>query len=153
MAANNVYEGTIMRIMGLDVGEKRIGIAVSDPLGWTAQGHSVLQRTTLNKDLANLQELCRQLECQLLVVGLPRNMNGTLGPKAEEIQEFARSLQERTGIPLVYWDERLTTRSAERVLLEADMSRRKRKQVIDKVAAVHILQGYLDAAKHHKFDK
>ncbi len=135
-----------MRIMGLDVGEKRIGIAVSDPLGWTAQGHSVLQRTTLDNDLAALQELCRQLECQLLVIGLPRNMNGTLGPKAEEIQKFAGQLQELTGLPIVYWDERLTTRSAERVLLEADLSRRKRKQVIDKVAAVHILQGYLDAA-------
>jgi len=132
--------------MGLDVGEKRIGIAVSDPLGWTAQGHSVLQRTTLDNDLAALQELCRQLECQLLVIGLPRNMNGTLGPKAEEIQKFAGQLQELTGLPIVYWDERLTTRSAERVLLEADLSRRKRKQVIDKVAAVHILQGYLDAA-------
>lgn len=142
-----------MRIMGLDVGEKRIGIAVSDPLGWTAQGHSVLIRTTLQNDLERIQELCRQLDCQLLVVGLPRNMNGTLGPKAEEIQEFARSLQENTGLPITYWDERLTTRSAERVLLEADMSRRKRKQVIDKVAAVHILQGYLDAAKNHKFDK
>ncbi|HPU48411.1 MAG TPA: Holliday junction resolvase RuvX [Syntrophomonadaceae bacterium] len=142
-----------MRIMGLDVGEKRIGIAVSDPLGWTAQGHSVLQRTTLDNDLAALQELCRQLECQLLVIGLPRNMNGTLGPKAEEIQKFAGQLQELTGLPIVYWDERLTTRSAERVLLEADLSRRKRKQVIDKVAAVHILQGYLDAAVKEKFDK
>jgi putative Holliday junction resolvase len=139
--------------MGLDVGEKRIGIAVSDPLGWTAQGHSVLQRTTLDNDLAALQELCRQLECQLLVIGLPRNMNGTLGPKAEEIQKFAGQLQELTGLPIVYWDERLTTRSAERVLLEADLSRRKRKQVIDKVAAVHILQGYLDAAVKEKFDK
>jgi len=139
--------------MGLDVGEKRIGIAVSDPLGWTAQGHSVLKRTTLDDDLANLQELCRQLECQMLVIGLPRNMNGTLGPKAGEIQEFARSLQERTGLPVVYWDERLTTRSAERTLLEADMSRRRRKEVIDKVAAVHILQGYLDASANHSFDK
>lgn len=134
-----------MRIMGLDVGEKRIGIAISDPLGWTAQGHSVLQRSSLKNDMAKLKELCQQLECQLLVVGLPRNMDGTLGFKAEEIQEFAAVLRENIGLPIEYWDERLTTRSAERVLLEADLSRRKRKQVIDKVAAVYILQSYLDA--------
>ncbi|MGI6430379.1 MAG: Holliday junction resolvase RuvX [Syntrophomonadaceae bacterium] len=143
-----------MRIMGLDVGEKRIGIAVSDPMGWTAQGHSVLQRSSLTKDLAKLRELCQQLECELLVVGLPRNMDGTLGPKAEEIQEFGGSLQENLGLPIEYWDERLTTRSAERVLIEADISRRKRKQVIDKVAAVYILQSYLDAQnQNHRFDK
>ena len=136
-----------MRIMGLDVGEKRIGVAISDPLGWTAQGHSVVQRSTLKNDLAKLKELCQQLECQLVVVGLPRNMNGTLGPKAEEIQEFVRHLHDVIGVPIEYWDERLTTRSAERVLLEADLSRRKRRKVIDKVAAVHILQNYLDAHK------
>ena len=136
-----------MRIMGLDVGEKRIGVAISDPLGWTAQGHSVVQRSTLKNDLAKLKELCQQLECQLVVVGLPRNMNGTLGPKAEEIQEFVRHLHDVGSVPIEYWDERLTTRSAERVLLEADLSRRKRRKVIDKVAAVHILQNYLDAHK------
>ncbi|HAA09575.1 MAG: Holliday junction resolvase RuvX [Syntrophomonadaceae bacterium] len=136
-----------MRIMGLDVGEKRIGVAISDPLGWTAQGHSVVQRSTLKNDLAKLKELCQQLECQLVVVGLPRNMNGTLGPKAEEIQEFVRHLHDVVSVPIEYWDERLTTRSAERVLLEADLSRRKRRKVIDKVAAVHILQNYLDAHK------
>jgi len=133
--------------MGLDVGEKRIGVAISDPLGWTAQGHSVVQRSTLKNDLAKLKELCQQLECQLVVVGLPRNMNGTLGPKAEEIQEFVRHLHDVVSVPIEYWDERLTTRSAERVLLEADLSRRKRRKVIDKVAAVHILQNYLDAHK------
>ncbi|MGB4303770.1 MAG: Holliday junction resolvase RuvX, partial [Syntrophomonadaceae bacterium] len=131
----------------LDVGEKRIGVAISDPLGWTAQGHSVVQRSTLKNDLAKLKELCQQLECQLVVVGLPRNMNGTLGPKAEEIQEFVRHLHDVVSVPIEYWDERLTTRSAERVLLEADLSRRKRRKVIDKVAAVHILQNYLDAHK------
>ena len=136
-----------MRIMGLDVGEKRIGVAISDPLGWTAQGHSVVQRSSLKNDLAKLKELCQQLECELVVVGLPRNMNGTLGPKAEEIQEFVRHLHDVIGVPIEYWDERLTTRSAERVLLEADLSRRKRRKVIDKVAAVHIPQNYLDAHK------
>lgn len=134
-----------MRIMGLDVGVKRIGIALSDPMGWTAQGLSVLERTNLQRDLDTLKALCQQHEVEKLVIGLPRNMNGTLGVKAEEIQQFGQELAERTGLPAEYWDERLTTRSAERVLLEADMSRRKRKQVIDKVAAVYILQAYLNA--------
>lgn len=134
-----------MRIMGLDVGEKRIGIAISDPLGWTAQGHSVLERSNLERDLKKLHQLCQENEIDLLVLGLPRNMNGSLGPKAIEIQEFGQQLQMISKLPIKYWDERLTTRSAERVLLEADVSRRKRKQVIDKLAAVYILQGYLDA--------
>lgn len=131
--------------MGLDVGEKRIGIALSDPLGCSAQGHSVLQRTSLKNDLDHLLNLCRQYDVQRLVIGLPRNMNGTLGPKAEEIRKFGLRLQKIIDLPVEYWDERLTTRSAERVLLEADVSRRKRKQVVDKLAAVHILQAYLDA--------
>jgi putative Holliday junction resolvase len=98
-----------MRIMGLDVGEKRIGVAISDPLGWTAQGHSVVQRSTLKNDLAKLKELCQQLECQLVVVGLPRNMNGTLGPKAEEIQEFVRHLHDVVSVPIEYWDAAVNT--------------------------------------------
>jgi putative Holliday junction resolvase len=130
--------------MGLDVGDKRIGIAVSDPLGWTAQGHSVLHRTSLQKDLNQLQELCREMEVEKLVVGFPRNMNGTIGPKAQQIEEFARILQEHVNLPLDFWDERMTTKIAERVLIEADVSRRKRRQVIDKMAAINILQGYLD---------
>lgn len=134
-----------MRIMGLDIGEKRIGIALSDPLGWTAQGHSVLQRKDLISDLQHLRDLCREYEVESIIVGLPRNMNGTLGPKAMEVQEFANHLAVHTGLGVDFWDERLTTRSAERTLLEADVSRRKRKQVIDKVAAVNILQGYLQS--------
>lgn len=134
-----------MRIMGLDVGEKRIGIALSDPLGWTAQGHSVLHCKNLQSDLKHLQDLCHEYEVTLIIVGLPRNMNGTLGPKAREVQEFAGQLAAYTGIEVDFWDERLTTLSAERTLLEADVSRRKRKQVIDKLAAVNILQGYLQS--------
>ncbi len=133
-----------MRIMGLDLGEKRIGIAFSDPMGWTAQGHSILQRKGLKKDLSYLQELCQEFQVEKIVLGLPLNMNGTMGPKALETQEFARALQEVLKIPVDLWDERLSSKSAERVLLEADLSRKRRKELIDKIAAVHILQAYLD---------
>ena len=133
-----------MRIMGLDLGEKRIGIAFSDPMGWTAQGHSILQRKGLKKDLSYLQELCQEFQVEKIVLGLPLNMNGTMGPKALETQEFARALQDALKIPVDFWDERLSSKSAERVLLEADLSRKRRKELIDKIAAVHILQAYLD---------
>ncbi len=133
-----------MRIMGLDVGEKRIGIAISDPMGWTAQGHSVLQRSVLEIDIKNINQLCQEYEVEIIVIGLPRNMDGSIGPKALEVQEFAQLLENSLGINIAYWDERLTTKSAERVLIEADLSRRRRKQVIDKMAAVYILQAYLD---------
>jgi RNAse H-fold protein YqgF len=130
--------------MGLDVGEKRIGIAISDPMGWTAQGHSVLVRGKLQNDIEHLAQLCTEYKVEKLVLGFPRNMNGTVGPKGEEIQEFGKVVQEALDLPLEYWDERLTTVAAQKVLLEANMSRRKRKGVIDKLAAVNILQGYLD---------
>lgn len=130
--------------MGIDVGEKRIGIAISDPMGWTAQGHSVLHRTSIDKDLSYFKNLCQKAEIGKIVVGLPKNMNGSLGPKAREVQQFGQELAKITGLPVEYWDERLTTLQAERVLLEADLSRKKRRGVIDKVAAVHILQSYLD---------
>jgi putative Holliday junction resolvase len=134
--------------MGLDVGEKRIGIALSDQLGWTAQGHSVLTRSNLQQDLQYLANLCTSNEVGTTVVGFPRNMNGTVGPKGQEIMEFGRLLQDHLGLPVEYWDERLTTVAAQRVLLEANVTRRKRKQVIDKLAAVNILQGYLDRQAH-----
>ncbi len=133
-----------MRIMGLDVGEKRIGIAISDPMGWTAQGHSVLMRGKPENDLEHLSRLCSEFEVEKIVLGFPRNMNGTVGPKGEEIQEYGKVIQEYLALPVEYWDERLTTVAAQKVLLEANVSRRKRKGVIDKLAAVNILQGYLD---------
>lgn len=133
-----------MRIMGLDVGEKRIGVALSDPMGWTAQGHSVIARKNLDYDLKEIKKICEEKEVDEIVIGLPRNMNGTLGPKAEEIQRFGERIARYTGIKVCYWDERLSTVSAEKVLLEADVSRRRRKEVIDKLAAVNILQNYLD---------
>jgi len=142
-----------MRIMGLDVGVKRIGIAISDPLGWTAQGHSVLHRTKMNRDLEVLQQICREYAIEEIVLGYPLNMNGTVGPKAEEIKEFGKIVGDYLHLPISYWDERLSTVSAQRHLIAADVSRQKRKDVIDKLAAVNILQAYLDRISNKKFDK
>lgn len=133
-----------MRIMGLDVGEKRIGIALSDPLGWTAQGYSVLERKGNQADMDYLQKVCRENEVNKIVMGLPLNMDGSAGPKVREIRDFAARVKKALGLPVEFWDERLTTREAERILLEADMSRARRKKVVDKLAAVTILQSYLD---------
>lgn len=136
-----------MRTMGLDVGSKTVGIALSDEFGWTAQGHETLK---INEEenvfgFDELGKIIKEYEVSKVVVGLPKNMNGTIGPRGEASQFFARELEERFGVPVILWDERLTTVAAERVLLEADLSRKKRKKVIDKMAAVMILQGYLNS--------
>lgn len=135
--------------MGLDVGDKTIGISVSDELGWTAQGIEVIRRNleSPDEDLARLNQLIKQYNIECIVVGLPKNMNGTIGPRAELCQVFAQELRERTGLEVRLWDERLTTVAAERVLISANMPRKKRKQVIDKMASMMILQGFLDANK------
>jgi len=134
-----------IRIAGLDVGDKTIGVALSDELGWTAQGLEVIRRRSLDEDMARLAAIARQYGVERWVVGMPRNMNGTYGPRAELTREFMHELQERLGLPVEAYDERMTTMVAEKVLLTADVSRAKRKQVIDKMAAAVILQGYLDA--------
>ncbi|MBT2686068.1 Holliday junction resolvase RuvX [Bacillus sp. ISL-37] len=136
-----------MRTMGLDVGSKTVGIALSDELGWTAQG---LETLKINEEenvfgFDELGKIIKEYEVSKVVVGLPKNMNGTIGPRGEASQFFARELEERFGVPVILWDERLTTVAAERVLLEADLSRKKRKKVIDKMAAMMILQGYLNS--------
>ncbi|MFV9510952.1 Holliday junction resolvase RuvX [Tepidibacillus sp. LV47] len=136
-----------MRILGLDVGEKTIGVAISDELGLTAQGIEVIQRKTLDQDLKRLREMITEYEVEAIVVGLPKNMNGTIGKRAEMIMEFAEQLRDEFDRPVHFWDERLTTVSAEKTLIAADMSRKKRKKVIDKMAAMLILQGYLDAKR------
>ncbi|QGG46722.1 Holliday junction resolvase RuvX [Heliorestis convoluta] len=136
-----------MRILGLDIGDKRIGIAISDPMGWTAQGLETLQRSSNEKVLAHLQEQIHIYEVSTIVCGLPRNMNGTYGPKAEEVRKFGEKMKERFKIPVVYWDERLTTVAAQKTLLQGDVSRAKRKEVVDKIAAVFILQNYLDSKR------
>jgi putative holliday junction resolvase len=133
------------RVLALDVGRKRIGLAVSDPLGFTAQGLKVLERRDWDWDLAQLLEIARAYRVREILVGLPRHMDGRLGEQAEEILELARALGEALGARVVTWDERLTTVEAERLLIEADMSRRRRRQVVDKVAATIILQAYLDS--------
>jgi putative Holliday junction resolvase len=133
------------RILGLDMGEKRIGLAVSDPLGITAQGLEVWIRRNRQADLDHLLQIAREYQVQLIVVGLPRHMDGRLGDAAPGIMEFAGALGEALRVEVIPWDERLTTAAAERVLIQADVSRRRRRQVVDQLAAVLILQSYLDS--------
>ena len=135
-----------MRIMGLDVGSKTIGVAVSDAFGWTAQGLTTIHWnendfTTANQSLA---AIISEYEVTEIVIGLPKHMNGTIGERGEISQKYADYLSENYKIKTTLWDERLSTVAAERILLQADVSRNKRKKVIDKMAAVMILQGYLD---------
>ena len=139
-----------MRIMSLDVGSRTIGIACSDALLMTAQGIETIRRTSLEKDFIRLQELIAEYEVHELVVGMPKNMNGTKGERAEKTEEFVEKMKEVIGLPVTYWDERLSTVMAERQLIAADVSRKKRKSVIDKMAAVVILQGYLDRLQFNK---
>ncbi len=138
---------TAVRIMGLDVGDKRIGVALSDELGLTAQGLTVLRRRGLDADLAALRELAGAHGVACVVVGLPRNLDGSLGPQGEKVLAFVDRLARELGLPVETWDERLTTRAAERALIAGDLSRARRRQVVDKVAATLILQGYLDAGR------
>jgi len=130
--------------MGLDVGEVRIGVAVSDETGLIARGLSTLQRLSWKKDLAALAQTAAQHEVSEIVVGNPINMDGTSGQQSERIQDFVRRLGEVTPAPITVWDERLSSFTAEQVLIEGGMHRDKRRQVIDKLAAVIILQNYLD---------
>lgn len=136
-----------MRILGLDYGSKTVGVAVSDPLGFTAQGVEIIRRKSENKmrqTLARIEELIAQYQVEEIVLGLPKNMNNTLGDRAEKSLELKETLERRTGLPVVMWDERLTTVSANRVLLETGVRRENRKEHVDEIAAVFILQGYLD---------
>ncbi|MEK4700545.1 Holliday junction resolvase RuvX [Solibacillus sp. FSL R7-0668] len=136
-----------MKIMGLDVGSKTIGVAISDALGWTAQGIETVKINEAEGEfgIERIQELVKEHNVTEFVVGYPKNMNNTVGPRGEASENYKKLLEETFGFPVKLWDERLTTMAAERVLLEADVSRKKRKQVIDKMAAVMILQGYLDS--------
>jgi len=130
------------KILGLDIGEKRIGIAVSDALGMTAQGVETYARKGVG-DAAYIADKARELGASLIVAGLPLNMNASEGPAAQNVRAFMAEV-ETLGLPVVFQDERLTTVSAERMLIEADVSRKKRRQVVDKLAAVYILSAYLD---------
>ena len=135
-----------MRFVGLDVGDRRIGVAVSDIMGLIANavGNVVRKNDDFDGDIQNTADKIRELGGAEIVVGLPKNMNGSLGPRAESVMEFAEALKEKTGLPVHYWDERLTTVAAHKVLIDAGMRREKRKEKVDRVAAVLILQGFLD---------
>ena len=137
-----------MRILGLDYGSKTVGVAVSDPLGLTAQGVETIWRKQENKlrqTLARIEELISEYQVERIVLGYPKNMNNTIGERAEKSLEFQQMLERRTGLPVIMWDERLTTVEANRTLMEASVCRENRKQYMDKLAAVFILQGYLDS--------
>jgi len=137
----------LMRTMGLDMGTRTIGVAISDELGITAQGLKTLKRKSMEEDLKGIATMIHQFEIDKIVVGLPKNMDGTLGKQAEMVFQWVKDLKDKIHIPVVTWDERLSTVGASKVLLEADLSRKKRKKVIDKLAAVLILQGYLDQSR------
>ncbi|WP_445490247.1 Holliday junction resolvase RuvX [Niallia sp. 03133] len=138
-----------MRMMGLDVGSKTVGVSVSDALGWTAQGIETIKIDEERNEFgfSRIGTLIVEHDVSKIVVGLPKNMNGSIGFRGEASIHYAKQLEETFGLPVVLWDERLTTMAAERILLEADVSRKKRKKVIDKMAASMILQGYLDSQK------
>lgn len=137
-----------MRILGLDFGSKTVGVAVSDPLGITAQGVEIIRRKDENKlrqTLARIEELAKDYEAQEIVLGLPKNMNNTLGERVEKTMEFKAMLERRTGLNVTMWDERLTTVAADKAMMEAGLDSRERKEYVDMIAAVFILQGYLDS--------
>lgn len=137
-----------MRIMGLDFGSKTVGVAVSDALGITAQGVEIVRRKSPNKlrqTLARIDELVREYGVEELVLGYPKNMNGTEGERCEKTKEFKELLEKRTGLPVALWDERLTTVAADRSMMEAGLGRYERREYVDEIAAVFILQGYMAA--------
>ena len=137
-----------MRIMGLDYGSKTIGVAVSDPLGLTAQGVEIIRReeeNKLRKSLRRVEELVKEYEVEEIVLGFPKNMNNTIGERAEKLLQLKETLERRLGLPVVMWDERLTTVEANRTLMETGVRRENRGKYVDMIAAVFILQGYLDA--------
>lgn len=137
-----------MRAIGLDYGTKTVGVAISDALGLTAQAVETIERKEENKlrrTCARIEELIREYGVDRIVLGLPKHMNNDIGERAEKAMEFGRMLERRTGLEVIMWDERLTTVAAERVLIESNVRRENRKKYIDKIAAVFILQGYLDS--------
>jgi len=137
-----------LRILGLDFGSKTVGVSLSDPFGWTAQGVETIRRKqeeNIKPTIARIVELCKERQVELIVLGFPKHMNNTIGERGEKTIKFQKKLEVATGLPVKLWDERLSTVAAEGLLLEADVSRQKRKTVIDKMAAVYILQGYLDS--------
>jgi putative Holliday junction resolvase len=134
-----------MRILSLDIGDRTIGVAVCDPLGLTAQGITTIKRKSIVLDIEEIAQICKKYDVETIVSGLPKNMNGTIGPQGEKVQRFCDKLKETLDLEVKMWDERLTTVAANRVMIEGDLSRAKRKKIVDKIAATFILQGYLDS--------
>jgi len=133
-----------MRILGLDIGDKRIGVSVSDELGITAQGRENIHRESDDQAIEEICNLVNQLRIEEVVVGMPKNMNGTLGPQAEKVMKFSKALASSARIPIKHWDERLTTVIAQRSLMTLNVKRRKKKKKVDRIASQLILQGYMD---------
>ncbi len=143
------------RIIGLDFGSKTTGVAVSDPFGWTAQGVEIIRRkeeNKLRKTLARIEELVKEYGASRIVLGLPKNMNNSLGDRAEKSLAFKEMLERRTGLSVVMWDERLTTVAADRTMMEAGIRREHRREYVDEIAAVFILQNYLDYLSCHPME-
>lgn len=147
MEQNRVDINSSSRILGLDLGERRIGVAVSDLLGWTAQGLTTIDRQKNPDWMSELDGVIKNYEVSSIVVGLPKNMNGSIGPRGEACKQIAEELKSRYHLPVILWDERLSTSAVEKTLISADVSRKKRKKVVDQAAATWILQGYLDAKR------
>ncbi len=134
-----------MRILGIDYGDSRTGIAISDPMGWTAQGLETIVGKGKKKIVARIIEIIEQYDVDKIVIGLPKNMNGTVGERGELTFAFIEKLKKKTDIEIIQWDERLTTVAAHRTLNETNVRGKKRKAIVDTVAATYILQGYLDS--------
>ncbi|MCR5507843.1 MAG: Holliday junction resolvase RuvX [Lachnospiraceae bacterium] len=139
-----------MRILGLDLGSKTVGVAMSDPLLLTAQGVEIIRREHENKlrrTYARIEELCSENQVDRIVLGYPKNLNNTEGERCEKTREFAEALKRRTGLPVILWDERLTTVAAQKAMIEGGIRREDRKEYVDEIAAVFILQGYLESLR------
>ncbi|HBF76793.1 MAG TPA: Holliday junction resolvase RuvX [Clostridiaceae bacterium] len=134
-----------MRVIGLDLGDKTIGVAVSDPSGLIAQGIKTIKRKNIKYDIDEIIKIVNEYNAEKIIMGLPKNMNGTMGSSSQKVIEFSERIKKHIDIEIIFQDERLTTVSAQRILIEADLSREKRKKVVDTVAATYILQTYLDS--------
>lgn len=140
-----------MRILAMDVGDRRVGMAISDPMGWTAQGIETLERKNNKQDMEQIAKLIKRYNPEKIVIGLPKNMNGSIGPQGQKVKEFAELLKSEVYKgEIIFWDERLTSVMANRLMIDADASRAKRKKKVDKMAAVFILQSYLDFINNQK---
>ena len=134
-----------MRILGLDYGDSRIGVAVSDLLGFTAQSVGLIAEKNFERQIEAVFNYCKEYSAEKIVIGMPKNMNGTIGERGEKTMLFVEELKKHVSVPIIFWDERLTTAAAHKTLAESNVSGKKRKGILDKIAAVFILQGYLDS--------